>query len=439
MGRTLLDKIWDAHIVMSIDGGRDVIYIDRHYIHEVTSPVAFEGLRRRGLGVFRPPSVVALADHNTPTEGRHLPIKNEKSKAQLEQFYKNCRAIANIGAFLPMEHPDNGIVHVVGPENGFTLPAMTVVCGDSHTSTHGALSTIAFGIGTSEVEMVLASNCLIMSRPAAMRISVEGELASGVSAKDMALYIINKIGTSGASGYFIEYAGSAVQTLSIEGRMTLCNMSIESGARGGIVAADKKTFDYLSIPPIDGLYSDADAQFGKEYTFDAAHIKPFITWGTNPAQGVAIDGAVSANADDAALKYMGLMAGQKIADIEFDYVFLGSCTNGRLEDFIEFARVVEGHKKLPSITAWLVPGSKSVARAIEAQGIDKILTDAGFQLREPGCSACLAMNDDKIPSGKRCAATSNRNFEGRQGAGARTMLCSPATAAKIAINGNLRD
>lgn len=433
MGHTLLSKIWESHIVKTLDGGRDVLYIDRHYIHEVTSPVAFGELRRRNLPVFRPSSIVATADHNTPTVNVDSPIKNDQSRAQLDAFYKNCSSVAGLDNFFPLGHSKNGIVHVVGPENGFTLPGMTIVCGDSHTTTHGALGAIAFGIGTSEVGAVLSSSCIIMSRPKAMRITVSGVLRSGVSAKDLALYIISKIGTAGASGYFIEYAGQCVQNLSVEGRMTLCNMSIECGARGSMVAPDGATYKYLGIEPVAGLCSDSDAVFDAELAFAGDEVPVMITWGTNPAQAVAVNGVVPVDADTAALKYMGLTAGQEIKSIKFDYVFLGSCTNGRIEDFRAFAAVVAGRRKHSDVEAWLVPGSAAVMRAIKAEGIDKILADAGFELRQPGCSACLAMNDDKIPAGARCASTSNRNFEGRQGPGARTMLCSPATAAQIAV------
>lgn len=436
MGETLLAKIWKRHTVKTLTGGRDVLYVDRHYIHEVTSPVAFEGLRKRGLCVFRPSSVVATADHNTPTVDQHLPIKNEQSHAQIELFYKNCKEVG-LKQFFPLGDSRNGIVHVIGPELGFTRPGMTVVCGDSHTSTHGALGAVAFGIGTSEVEMVLASNCLILNRPRAMRIEVNGTLSHGVSAKDMALYITSKIGSAGAAGYFVEYSGSAVRGLSMEGRMTLCNMSIESGARGGLVAPDDVTYEYLGMEPIAGLFSDEDAVFDRQVQFDAQNITPMVSWGTNPSQSVAVGGSVPRDADAHVMEYMGIRAGQAIADLEIDYVFLGSCTNGRIEDFEAFADVVRGRHKHPSVTAWLVPGSMGVMRQIVERGIDRVLRDAGFELRQPGCSACLAMNDDKIPLGKRCASTSNRNFEGRQGRGARTMLCSPRTAAIAALEGRI--
>lgn len=434
MSQTLLEKIWNAHRVKALDGGRDVLYIDRHYIHEVTSPVAFGTLRDRGIAIFRPDRIVATADHNTPTINQHLPVANPESRAQLDQFYKNCTE-AGLKNFFPLGHPNNGVVHIVGPEHGFTRPGMTIVCGDSHTSTHGAFGAVAFGVGTSEVAMVLASQCIIQARPRTMRISVNGTLPQGSSAKDMALYIIAQIGTAGGAGHFIEFAGDAVRGLSMEGRMTLCNMSIECGARGGIVAPDQTTFDYLKMEPID-LKSDPDAVFDKEYSFDAAAIGPMITWGTNPGQGVLIDGGViPADADPKALEYMGFTAGQKMEGHKIDYVFLGSCTNGRIEDFRLFTELVKGKKKADHVVAWLVPGSGAVLRQIQAEGLDKILEAAGFELRQPGCSACLAMNDDKVPAGKYAVSTSNRNFEGRQGPGSRTLLASPRTAALAAING----
>lgn len=431
--KTLLEKIWDAHSVKSLDGGRDVLYIDRHYIHEVTSPVAFGTLRQRGINIFRPDAVVATADHNTPTINQHLPVSNPESRAQLDQFYKNCTE-ANLKNFFPLGHPNNGVVHIVGPELGFTRPAMTIVCGDSHTSTHGAFGAIAFGVGTSEVAMVLASECIIQARPKTMRITIDGMLPEGSSAKDMALYVIAQIGTAGGAGHFIEFAGSAVRALTMEGRMTLCNMSIECGARGGIVAPDATTFKYLGIEPFE-LKTDEGAIFDKEHTFDAAQIRPMITWGTNPGQGIFLDEVIPADAESKALQYMGFTKGQKLEGHKIDYVFLGSCTNGRIEDFRIFANLVKGHKKADHVIAWLVPGSGNVLRQIIAEGLDKILTEAGFELRQPGCSACLAMNDDKIPSGKYSVSTSNRNFEGRQGPGSRTLLASPRTAALAAING----
>ncbi|MEG0162878.1 MAG: 3-isopropylmalate dehydratase large subunit [Mucinivorans sp.] len=435
MMKTILEKIWDAHRIKSLDGGRDVLYIDRHYIHEVTSPIAFGTLAARGINVFRPDAVVATADHNTPTINQHLPVQNPESRAQLDQFYKNCKA-AELKNFFPLGHPNNGVVHIVGPELGFTRPGMTIVCGDSHTSTHGAFGAVAFGIGTSEVAMVLAAQCIIQARPLAMRITVDGQLPAGSSAKDIALYVISQIGTAGGAGHFIEFAGQAIRDLSIEGRMTLCNMSIECGARGGIVAPDAKTFAYLGVEPFE-LKTDEGAHFDKEYHFDAALIRPMITWGTNPGQGIFVDGVIPTSADEKALQYMGFKAGEHLLGHSVDYVFLGSCTNGRIEDFRIFASMVKGHKKADNVVAWLVPGSGNVLRQIIAEGLDKIFVEAGFELRQPGCSACLAMNDDKIPAGKYSVSTSNRNFEGRQGPGARTMLASPRTAALAAINGKI--
>lgn len=430
---TLFDKIWDSHSVKVLDGGRTVLYIDRHYIHEVTSPQAFEGLRLRGLTLRHPQKTIATADHNTPTRDQ----QNAQLTEQLLQFDKNCKSFS-VEQYFPMNNPYNGIVHIIGPEMGYTRPGMTIVCGDSHTSTHGAFGAIAFGIGTSEVEMVMATQCVLQPRPKTMRINVEGPLSENVSAKDVALYIIGRLTTSGGTGHFIEFAGSTIRSLSMEGRMTLCNMSIECGARGGMVAPDQVTFDYLQEhdvtinPAWTELKSDPDAQFDKEYSFDAADIKPMITWGTNPGEVIPIDGCVpSHNA------YMGFSAGQKIEGHPIDYVFLGSCTNGRIEDFQIFADTVAGHQKHPDVTAWLVPGSWEVHRQCDRLGITDTLYQAGFTLRQPGCSACLAMNDDKVPAGKYCVSTSNRNFEGRQGPLSRTMLASPRTAALAAINGKI--
>lgn len=451
MGLTLFDKIWDSHTVRNLDGGRSVLYIDRHYIHEVTSPVAFGGLRERGLKIFRPDQTTATADHNTPTINQHLPVEEELSRLQLEQFDTNCREFA-LENYYPLNHPKNGIVHVVGPELGFTQPGMTIVCGDSHTSTHGAFGAIAFGIGTSEVEMVFASQCIVQPKPRKMRITVSGELRKGVTAKDIALYIISKISTSGGTGYFIEFAGTAIKGLSMEGRMTLCNMSIECGARGGIVAPDQTTYEYLKGRPnvpqgeewFDALsrwsmlYSDVDAVFDKQYRFEAEDIPVMITYGTNPGMGMPIDGKIpvcKSDSDTKALEYMGLKEGQQLLGMPIDYVFLGSCTNGRIEDFRAFASVVKGKRKADNVVAWLVPGSHEVEALIKEEGLLDILTDAGFELRQPGCSACLAMNTDKVPAGKYAVSTSNRNFEGRQGPGARTLLASPIVAAHAAIAG----
>lgn len=443
---TLFDHIWDAHTVDAIAGGPTQLYIDRHYCHEVTSPQAFEGLRRRGIGVMRPERTIASPDHNIATVDQHLPIADPVSRHAVETLYANANQFG-IKLF-PIGDPRNGIIHVIGPEQGLTLPGMTIVCGDSHTSTHGAVGAVAFGIGTSEVEMVLASQCILQPRPKTMRITVDGRLAPGVTAKDLTLYIIAKLGTAGATGYFVEYAGEAVRSLSMEGRMTLCNMSIEMGARGGMVAPDETTYQYLRgrvevtdsefeamVDEWKKLPSAEDAVFDKEIHFDAADIAPRVTYGTNPGMGMAIDGTIP----DDVPAYMGLEAGRPIAGTKVDYVFLGSCTNGRIEDFRAFASVVKGKKKHPDVVAWLVPGSRKVASEIEEEGIGDILREAGFELRQPGCSACLAMNDDKVPSGKLCVSTSNRNFEGRQGPGARTVLASPLTAAASAITGCITD
>lgn len=451
MGKTLLDKIWDSHTVRTEDGGRCVLYIDRQYIHEVTSPVAFAGIERRGLKVARPAQITATADHNIPTVNQHLEIEDPQSRNQVAALAASCEkyGIEHFG----VGNARQGIVHIIGPELGFTQPGMTIVCGDSHTSTHGALGAVAFGVGTSEVEMVLASQCIIQSKPKSMRITVNGSLKKGVKAKDVILYIISRISTSGGTGHFIEFAGEAIRSLSMEGRMTVCNMSIECGARGGMIAPDQTTFDYLrgrerapkgeefekAVQRWKQLYSDADAVFDTEYTFDAADIEPMITYGTNPGMGMAINGTIPADADVKALEYMGFGAGEKMTGKKVDYVFVGSCTNGRIEDLRLFASLVKGRKKAENITAWIVPGSKGVEAAAKAEGLDKILAESGFELRQPGCSACLAMNADKIPSGKYCVSTSNRNFEGRQGPGARTMLSGIAVAAAAAVCGTIQD
>ena len=457
MGQTLFDKIWDAHVVRQLDGGRSVLYIDRHYIHEVTSPVAFGGLRSRGIGIFRPDRTTATADHNTPTLNQDQPLEPGESKTQLDQFDLNCREFG-ITHYYGLNHPKNGIVHIIGPEYGFTQPGMTIVCGDSHTSTHGAFGAVAFGIGTSEIEMVFASQCIMQPKPKKMRITVEGILGEGVTAKDIALYIIARISAAGGTGHFIEFAGSTIRGLSMEGRMTLCNMSIECGARGGIVAPDETTFAYLKgreqAPSVENgdweravadwktLYSDPDAVFDKEYRFDAADIQPMITYGTNPGMGLPITGTIpepASESDAKALEYMGFRAGEPMIGKPVDYVFLGSCTNGRIEDFRLFAHAVKGRKKVPGVTAWLVPGSHIVERLVREEGLLDILREAGFELRQPGCSACLAMNADKVPAGKYAVSTSNRNFEGRQGPGARTLLASPLVAAAAAVTGRITD
>ena len=451
MGKTLLDKIWDAHTVRVEDGGRCVLYIDRQYIHEVTSPVAFAGLGRRGIGVARPAQITATADHNIPTENQHLPIEEPESRRQVEALAANCAkyGIEHFG----VGNPRQGIVHIIGPELGFTQPGMTIVCGDSHTSTHGALGAVAFGVGTSEVEMVFASQCILQTKPRTMRITVDGELRPGVEAKDVILYIISQITASGGTGHFIEFAGSTIRSLTMEGRMTVCNMSIECGARGGMIAPDEKTFEYLrgrerapqgadfdaAVARWRELYSDPDAVFDKEYHFDAADIAPMITYGTNPGMGMAIDGTIPADADHKALEYMGFNPGEQMLGKAVDYVFVGSCTNGRIEDLRRFAQLVRGRRKAEGVTAWIVPGSKGVEAQARAEGLDRILSEAGFELRQPGCSACLAMNADKIPAGKYSVSTSNRNFEGRQGPGSRTMLAGIAVAAAAAVTGRITD
>lgn len=459
-GKTLFDKIWDSHVVDEIKGGPSVLYIDKHLIHEVTSPQAFAGIDKRSIRVFRPQNTVATPDHNVPTVDQHLPIKDLLSRFQVDKLTENCKkhGITLYG----LGHPFQGIVHVIGPELGITQPGMTMVCGDSHTSTHGAFGSVAFGIGTSEVEMVLATQCVLQPKPKRMRINVEGELLNGVTAKDIILYIISKITASGGTGYFIEFAGSTIRGLSMEGRMTVCNMSIESGARGGLIAPDGKTFEYIkgrqfapkgtefdnAVATWKELKTDEDAVFDKELTYDAVDIEPMITYGTNPGMGTKISGRIPVEQDieksnlmsfNKALTYMGFKAGDSIVGKEIDYVFVGSCTNGRIEDLREVAAFVKGRKKADNVTAWIVPGSKQVEKQANEEGITKILEEAGFKLRQPGCSACLAMNDDKIPEGKISVSTSNRNFEGRQGPGSRTMLASPLTAAAVAVSGKIVD
>ena len=457
---TLFDKIWDAHVVTTVEDGPTQLYIDRLYCHEVTSPQAFAGLRERGIGVLRPEKVFCMPDHNTPTHDQDKEIEDPISKTQVDTLTKNAKdfGLTHYG----MMHPKNGIIHVVGPERGLTLPGMTIVCGDSHTSTHGAMGAIAFGIGTSEVEMVMASQCILQSRPKTMRITVDGELGKGVTAKDVALYMMSKMTTSGATGYFVEYAGSAIRNLTMEGRLTLCNLSIEMGARGGMVAPDEVTFEYIkgreSAPQGEAwdkalaywktLKSDDDAVFDKEVRFEAADIEPMITYGTNPGMGMGITQHIPTmeGMSEAAqvsfkksMDYMGFQPGESLLGKKIDYVFLGACTNGRIEDFRAFASIVKGRKKAENVIAWLVPGSWMVDAQIRKEGIDKILTEAGFAIRQPGCSACLAMNDDKIPAGKYSVSTSNRNFEGRQGPGARTLLASPLVAAAAAVTGVITD
>ena len=451
---TLFDKIWDQHVVQQVEDGPTQLYIDRLYCHEVTSPQAFDGMRARGLKCFRPQQIFCMPDHNTPTHDQDKPIEDPVSKKQVDTLANNAEefGLTHYG----MMSKDNGIIHVVGPEKGLSLPGMTIVCGDSHTSTHGAMGAVAFGIGTSEVEMVLASQCILQQKPKSMRISINGVLGKGVTAKDVALYLMSKLTTSGATGYFVEYAGSTVKAMSMEGRLTLCNLSIEMGARGGFIAPDTTTFNYLkgrefapkgeewdkAVAYWKTLKSGPDAVFDKELTFNAADIEPRITYGTNPGMGIGITENIPAEGDanfEKALNYMGFKPGQKLIGTKVDYVFLGACTNGRIEDFRAFASVVNGLKKSPDVVAWLVPGSWAVDQQIREEGLDKILEAAGFEIRQPGCSACLAMNDDKVPAGKLAVSTSNRNFEGRQGPGARTILASPLTAAACAITGVITD
>ena len=451
---TLFDKIWDRHVVQQVEDGPTQLYIDRLYCHEVTSPQAFEGMRTRGLKCFRPEKIYCMPDHNTPTHDQDKPIADPVSKKQVDMLAKNA---ADFGlTHYGMMSKDNGIIHVVGPEKGLSLPGMTIVCGDSHTSTHGAMGAVAFGIGTSEVEMVMASQCILQQKPKSMRITVNGTLQKGVTAKDVALYLMAQLTTSGATGYFVEYAGDVVRNLSMEGRLTLCNLSIEMGARGGFVAPDETTFEYLkgrefapkgqaweeAVAYWKTLKSGEDAVFDKELIFNAEDIEPRITYGTNPGMGIGISESIPSAGDanfDKSLRYMGFEAGQKLLGTQVDYVFLGACTNGRIEDFRAFASIVKGHQKSPEVIAWLVPGSWAVDRQIREEGLDKILAEAGFEIRQPGCSACLAMNDDKIPAGKLSVSTSNRNFEGRQGPGARTVLASPLVAAAAAITGVITD
>ena len=451
---TLFDKIWDKHVVQQVEDGPTQLYIDRLYCHEVTSPQAFDGMRARGLKCYRPENIFCMPDHNTPTHDQDKPIADPVSKKQVDTLAKNA---AEFGlTHYGMMSRDNGIIHVVGPEKGLSLPGMTIVCGDSHTSTHGAMGAVAFGIGTSEVEMVMASQCILQQKPKSMRININGQLGPCVTAKDVALYLMAQLTTSGATGYFVEYAGDVVREMSMEGRLTLCNLSIEMGARGGFIAPDETTFAYLkgreyapkgeawdeAVSYWKTLKSGDDAVFDKELTFNAADIEPRITYGTNPGMGIGITETIPAEGGvgfEKALQYMGFKAGQKLLGTKVDYVFLGACTNGRIEDFRAFASIVKGHQKATDVVAWLVPGSWAVDKQIREEGLDKILVEAGFEIRQPGCSACLAMNDDKIPAGKLSVSTSNRNFEGRQGPGARTILASPLVAAAAAITGVITD
>lgn len=458
MAKTLFEKVWDRHVVSKVDGGQEIIYIDRHFIHEVTSPQAFDGIRKRGIGLFRKDRIVATADHNVPTKNQHLPIKDYLSKLQVDTLTKNCDDF-EIDLY-GLGHPFQGIVHVIGPELGITKPGMTIVCGDSHTSTHGAFGTIAFGIGTSQVEQVMATQCLLLQRPKTMRITIDGELQDGVFSKDLILYIISKLGTAGGTGYFVEYAGSAIRSLSMEARMTICNMSIEMGARGGMIAPDETTFEYIkgrkhapegeewnkAVEYWRSLYSDENAAFDAEFEFNAADIEPMITYGTNPGMGIGVTQRIPTSAEvespdslKKSLDYMGLEEGEQLIGKPIDHVFIGSCTNSRIEDLRIVAEYVKGKKKADNVTAMIVPGSKQVEEQARNEGLHDVLSEAGFELREPGCSACLGMNDDKIPKGEYCVSTSNRNFEGRQGPGARTMLVSPLTAAVIAVEGKIVD
>jgi 3-isopropylmalate/(R)-2-methylmalate dehydratase large subunit len=461
MGKTIFDKIWDKHVVKIIEGGPSVLYIDKHLIHEVTSPQAFTGIEKRGAKLFRPKQIVATADHNVPTMNQHLPIADQLSKFQVDTLIENCKkhGVELYG----LGHPNQGIVHVIGPELGITQPGMTIVCGDSHTSTHGAFGSIAFGIGTSEVEMVFAAQCVMQTKPKVMRINIEGSLQNGVVSKDIILYIIAKISASGATGYFVEYAGSAIRALSMEARMTICNMSIEMGARGGIIAPDETTYAYMKGRPFapqgenwnnkliewKELYTDADAKFDLEININAAEIDPMITYGTNPGMGLSVTAKVPTIESisdptekqnfEKALAYMGLEAGQSLLGMPVQYVFIGSCTNSRIEDFRLVASIIKGKQKNASVKTLIVPGSQEVAKQIKAEGLDKIFTAAGIEIRQAGCSACLGMNEDKIPAGEYCISTSNRNFEGRQGAGARTLLASPLTAAAALLTGKITD
>jgi 3-isopropylmalate/(R)-2-methylmalate dehydratase large subunit len=458
--KTLFEKIWDAHVVRSVPNGPDVFFIDKHFIHEVTSPVAFLNLENRGIGVLYPERTIATPDHNVPTVDQDKTIKDKLSRMQVEKLRENCKKYGIELHDLGSAH--HGIVHVIGPELGVTQPGMTIVCGDSHTSTHGAFGAIAFGIGTSEVEMVLATQCIMQSKAKKMRITVDGQVGKGVTSKDIILYIISKISAAGATGYFVEYAGSAITSLSMEARMTICNMSIEMGARGGLIAPDETTFNYLkgkqyspkgadwekAVAYWKTLKTDEGAVFDKEYHFDGKDIEPMITYGTNPGMGIKIkdnipttEGMEGSNKTTylKSLDYMGFAPGEPIKGKKVDFVFVGSCTNGRIEDIREVANFVKGKKKADNITAWIVPGSREVEKLAHDEGLVKILEEAGFELRQPGCSACLAMNEDKIPSGKYAVSTSNRNFEGRQGPGARTMLASPLTVAAVAVTGEITD
>jgi 3-isopropylmalate/(R)-2-methylmalate dehydratase large subunit len=460
MGKTLFEKVWNAHVVTEVKDGPSILYIDKQLIHEVTSPQAFAGIEKRGIGVFRPERTLATPDHNVPTKGQNLPIVEDLSRFQVDKLTENCN---KFGVTLyGLGHASQGVVHVVGPETGTTLPGMTIVCGDSHTSTHGAFGSIAFGIGTSEVEQVLATQCLMQTKAKTLKIEINGTLSKGVTAKDIILYVIAQISAAGGTGYFVEYCGSAIKALSMEARMTICNMSIEMGARGGMIAPDETTFNYIkgrefapkgvkwdeAVAYWKTLFTDGDATFDKTLKYDATDIGPMITYGTNPGMGISVNKNIPSidQIEESnkvtfkkALDYMGFQAGDSLIGKQVNWVFLGSCTNGRIEDLRQFAEFVKGKKKAANINALIVPGSKQVEKQAIAEGIDKVLAEAGFELREPGCSACLAMNEDKVPKGEYCVSTSNRNFEGRQGPGARTLLVSPLTAAAIAVSGKIVD
>lgn len=452
--KTLFDKVWDAHVVSTIENGPQILYIDKHLIHEVTSPQAFNELEDRGIPVFRPNQIVATADHNTPTLNQDKPVRDELSRQQLKQLSINCEK--NNITLYELGHKYNGIVHVMAPELGVTQPGMTMVCGDSHTSTHGAFGAIAFGIGTSQVAQVFASQCLLLTKPKSLRVSVNGKLKNGVLPKDVILYIISKLGTNSGTGYFCEYAGNVFEEMSMEGRMTVCNMSIEMGARGGMIAPDETTFEYVKgrqfapkgedfdkkVAYWKTLPTDEGASFDMEYSFDAEDIEPMITYGTNPGMGIKITENIPVDENPSfkkSLAYMNFEAGESLINKPINFVFIGSCTNSRIEDFRVAAKYIKGKKKADNVTAWLVPGSKQVEAQIIEEGLKSVFEDAGFQLRQPGCSACLAMNDDKIPQGEYCVSTSNRNFEGRQGQGSRTILASPLVAAATAVEGKIID
>ena len=454
MGKTLFDKVWDNHVVESIKDGPDIFFIDKHLIHEVTSPQAFDELKEKNLEVFDPKRVLATVDHNVPTLNQHLPIEDDLSRNQVDKLKSNC--FENNIELFGLGNPNQGIVHVIGPELGITQPGMTIVCGDSHTSTHGAFGAIAFGIGTSQVAQVLASQCLLLNKPKKMRVNVNGKLNKNVTPKDVILYIISKLGTDGGTGYFVEYSGNIFSEMSMEGRMTVCNMSIEMGARGGMIAPDKVTYEYLEGKPYapkgnlfnnkvdewENLKSDSDAEFDKEYFFEAEEIYPMLTYGTNPGMGIKYSDLIpkSVNKSDIkSLEYMGFKSGESLIGKKINYVFIGSCTNSRIEDFRIVAEYIKDKKKAKNVNALIVPGSQNVLNEIRKEGLDKIFMSSGFEIRQPGCSACLAMNDDKIPPGEICVSTSNRNFEGRQGPGSRTILSSPLMAAATAVNGKIID